>query len=1229
MTAEKVLDMAQRQGLLDSKVIAELRKQVAESKFVVTPEAIAKILVDHGHLTAFQARKLVAAALEEEGTAQTTASPAPVAAAPSKPMVTRQASDSDLGLADEPAPAKPAAAGPPKPLAQPIDLLEELPDAPPPAKPAGPKPPPFKGAPPKPPAAKPPAARPPARPTEELTELEEAAPSSPKPAPPKPAKKRKSPPEPPATLTPLPDLTPLNAPSGLSPIEDLGGGLTPMDPLGVDAMGGGLTPLGQPVGAQVPSARKKQVNPWQNSTYILIVGGAIGVTLVVGGLLLMNMFRGTASELATKADQEYEKGSLGSAIGLYDQFLKTYPDAPEAGKARVRRGMAELRQVSGEGKNARLGLTAAQRILPEIEKEPEFGDVRLELRTVLVDIAHSFATQAQAVKETAKKEELVISTEDALKLVNNAAYIPTSLKGDVQPRINEVLDRLKAARRSIDQDKDLAKALTEIDAAKAKSDAAAAYQIQRNLLKTYPALEGNPQLLEATLAIGAMEQKQIAVQAKELQPTTDDPPPVGARIVLGVHSGEAPALAGHTFVVLVRGSLFGLEGNSGKVAWRRYIGFESEFHPVPISRQTGSDYLVADARKHEVLRLKSNTGKVIWRLALGKPFAAPIVTADRVYVTTTDGQVIEIDVATGKSTRQVTLPQKPTVGVAVDATGGRILQVGEHSSLFALQANSLESTETFYTGHKSGAILIPPLVALDHVFVTESPADDYSLVHVLARAADGKSYARLPESFRVKGRVVVPLQMDRNRVIVVTDLGQVSVLQVDPGNKDKPVRLIGSSDALEKSAVISWFAVDKGRIYLTGRRCTSYEIQAAQQKLGRNWTIAADETFLAPPQIHDNVVVHVRRRVGSLATTVEAADVKDGRPLWTAEIAAPVVAVAGSDTRKQAVAINSRGRVYELTSEAIAAGYADNPVFVPLPGTEMMSLTENIDLGNGTFACLGPASGGQMLLYNNQGEAPRSKQLEIKLTSNDPTAAATLFRGGIVVPLQSGQVKLVNPADGGDLALPFQPALEAGARINWLRPAVLTADGSVLAISDGSKTIYRLTIQPTPQPHLESLGETVVQADLVGSLSVAGDTLYGVSRTSGGDALVSFSGPNLLPGEPQSLEGRITFGPLAAGGLVFVADDKKLLACETGGKVRWTQPLTHGMLSATPIPLEQDFLIITRSGSVYRIAGDSGQEIALVETGEPLTGVTGKIGPRLLVAGSDGVIHAIPIPAKP
>src|SRR5437763_6911890 len=89
---KKVLDLAEQQGLLDVKAIAELRRQVAESKFIVTPEAIAKVLVDHGHLTPFQARKLVSQAVGPE--------PEPPVPAPVQRPVKKEPVE-DLTFADE------------------------------------------------------------------------------------------------------------------------------------------------------------------------------------------------------------------------------------------------------------------------------------------------------------------------------------------------------------------------------------------------------------------------------------------------------------------------------------------------------------------------------------------------------------------------------------------------------------------------------------------------------------------------------------------------------------------------------------------------------------------------------------------------------------------------------------------------------------------------------------------------------------------------------------------------------------------------------------------------------------------------------------------------------------------------------------------------------------------------------------------------------------------------
>src|SRR5690606_28959022 len=58
--ARQFLDLLESQQLLAPDILGELRRQVDESKSRLTSEVIARLLVDNGHLTKFQATKLIA-----------------------------------------------------------------------------------------------------------------------------------------------------------------------------------------------------------------------------------------------------------------------------------------------------------------------------------------------------------------------------------------------------------------------------------------------------------------------------------------------------------------------------------------------------------------------------------------------------------------------------------------------------------------------------------------------------------------------------------------------------------------------------------------------------------------------------------------------------------------------------------------------------------------------------------------------------------------------------------------------------------------------------------------------------------------------------------------------------------------------------------------------------------------------------------------------------------------
>ena len=74
MSASQFIQMLENKGLLDPESILELQKMLEQSKVRVTPEALARILVENGQLTRFQATKLVTE-LKEQQEAQAAGKP--------------------------------------------------------------------------------------------------------------------------------------------------------------------------------------------------------------------------------------------------------------------------------------------------------------------------------------------------------------------------------------------------------------------------------------------------------------------------------------------------------------------------------------------------------------------------------------------------------------------------------------------------------------------------------------------------------------------------------------------------------------------------------------------------------------------------------------------------------------------------------------------------------------------------------------------------------------------------------------------------------------------------------------------------------------------------------------------------------------------------------------------------------------------------------------------------
>jgi outer membrane protein assembly factor BamB len=1078
--ANKLLDRVEEMGLLEDGVLANLRRKVAESRSPVQPDTITKLLLDKGYITPFQAKKLLAAVPGESEAALAERAPAP------RPV------DDDLGLADlddSPAPAGPApkAASKPAPAKPSLDDdlgLASLDDDPPTKAPekavekasAKPAEPPKKAEAPKPSKS--------AKAAPGLTPIDGGAvptltpitpgltPVTPGLTPVSPGLTPVNPGLTPVTpgLTPVtPTLTPVGpgASPGVPVLTPVGGGLTPID-AGLTPIGGGLTPMGgggltpmdmggmgggggvvdpfagnsaamtpAPNAAATTAAaaaafKKKRRRGWDSPLMLLGSGGLVLLLLAFVMLLYIYM-RGNAKDILDAANADYQAQSYTQAIAKYEKFLKNFGKDPNASFVRVRLGLAQLRAVVEGTRELKTALAKAQEIIPTIENEEKFSEARPELAGILPDIALGLSQQAKNLGASPEAKELVGLADQALELVKNPAYIPTSLRASQQQRIDEIERVLGDAKRGIEQEEALVAGLADISAAAAAGQTGDAFERRRSLLKLFPAVEADPRLAQAVQEVAAREQTLVKVEATPTPAATDDHPESSEvrRVLISHRRGEAVAGAeNQVLYFLASGAVYGLEAASGKVLWRRVVGYETRNHPQPVSKDAGADALVVDGARQELVRVEAKTGKAIWRLPLGERFASPVVLGKNALVATETGALVEVDLATGQSTRRIRFPQSLPVEPGPVGVGSHIYQIGSHSHVYALATDSLECKEVFYLGQRAGTVAVPPVAALNHLVIAENAGPDYCLLHVLALDEKGLGLKRPAEQepIRMAGHIVTPLVQVRNRVLAVSSLGEARVIEIDPANAKKPAKVTGSLVKSSSQPFPSYSLFDYAQIWIGADRFVAYDVQASRGQINRKWIKHEQEYFVAPLQQLGKTVFHARRRRGSTGISVTAAKMEDGAQIWRTDLAVPLTLVVGDVEKKQISAISAQGDLFRVAKDSLESGLLDQPVeSAEVEGSATtFTFLEAQPLGAGRQLLVSDTDRASLLVYD-----PSRPGDELLIAKADTGTAAVVampvvFAGAALTPLDNGQVALLRPWHGKTASAAVSTAARAG-----------------------------------------------------------------------------------------------------------------------------------------------------------------------------------------------------------
>lgn len=1220
-SAEKFLDILEEKDLLAGDVLRALRKRVAASVRPVTPDAIARQLVQAGHLTPALAERLLASALAQEG-----------------PAAGAAAEGDDLGLApleeEKKKPAAPAAAEGKKEKEEEEDLgLAPLPEE----KTAKPKPAPA-------PAQQPAKPREPETPAKPREAEKAAKPKvAEKTAKPKVAEKPAKPKEEAAGAKPPSPAPPAAAASLLD--EELGALDAAVAPGALDSLMSASVLDAATASPLAPvAARKKgplaglfgrkarpvrRARGW-DSPLMLVGGGALLLFLIAGGALFLTLRRESGDLLLKPADDDYESGSYTQAITKYKDFLDRFPNHPRASRSRVRRGLAQIRQAVEGGANWPKALETATEVLGEIAAEDDFREAHSELASLLPAIAKGLADDAAKAPDAAT----VALSHETLAMVDK--YVLKSLQNKVV--LDEVRASLAITSRGLAREAELDRAVAAMKAALAEGKTGAAYEVRYALVKQYPDLATSEKLGAMTAEVSKAQQAAVRfVEAEQAAEREEAPSPTTAEVALAACAGaEAPGARGHVVFAAFKGVTYALDAGTGRLLWRRATG-PGAYAPTPVSAAPESDVLVADAARRELLRLEGATGRLRWRHALGRPVEAPPAMAKgRALAATAAGEggtLHLIDLETGAASGRVELPQPVRVAPVVDSRRDAVYLVAEHSNLFVLSLAGGQCKEVVHLGHEPGGITAPPAAVANFLVLAENHKIDRSMLKVLAAEADGQGGFRLVQQDELPGHVDTAPLVSGRRLAVVTDCGAVRVYEISGTNVKQPLAKVAERGAEGPRDLVRFPLLSGAQLWTAGDQLARFDVQTAMGQLTLKAVSDKDagDVFLQAPVLAGDVLVHVRYRPGAPGVLVSAVDVEAGKRVWQARLGVPPAGELAAEASPPGVSVvNAAGDVFKVEAGALkgrtVAGAPAAAIDPAQQGETPRALGHCAVLPGGALVLSAAEGADRWFVFDPK--AGGAKWAAAPLPG--PLSCGPVpFGDGLLAPLAAGWVAWLDPRTGAERTGPFQPALAPGETLRWRLPAVLE-DGKEFVVADGARRLYRVGAKETPKPHLEALAEADLPGNVAAPVAVLGSVVWVVDEAG---RLAAFTLPELERTEVGAVSGRCVWGPARAGSHVVLATDEgRVLLLDGQKKVAADLAFEYGPLAGAPLEWDGGYLLASARGILWHVrpaAEGRWEETGRVDAGLPLASGPAVLEKRVVVAAHDGALYALPLPEKP
>ena len=955
---------------------------------------------------------------------------------------------------------------------------------------------------------------------------------------------------------------------------------------------------------------------WKSRLFLGIAGGlaALGLSCLILWFVIQRM---SADKQFDAAMADYADGVFDRAISRYDRFLEDFPDGELAEKALLWRGMARIRQFAeGTTPNWPNALAASKQCIDEAGDSDFFRAKGAEVADLVALTAQGLATRARDNVDSDRLADAL----NTLELLDDAFPI------DQRPmqQIDKVRSLIAQARYAIEREAVLNATLAKMQVALDAKEPIDVYREHRRLYFRYPGLFGDRQCQSLRSKARELEREAVTYEAiEESKPAKEISEPAPARTVVWRRAAADDASSGRVAAVQVADTLYAIDTGSGKVLWRRPIGFEPSFDAF--SPPGDESLLLAHASADNSLVLfESATGKLLWRRPMQAALPSwrhpPLIQRGRIYLIVANeadpgsGKLSVFRMTNGRPIGEYRFPQPIAASPVFDRKRQSLLLLAETASLYSLDLADERCERVVPIDHDPGTILSRPFMAGRFFFLVRSGglARSELQCHVVS-ASDGDFKLRQMEFF--DGWIRHAPFLRGVRLFITTDSGHMSVFDLGAESDAKPMTLAARTSEVFELGSVQPFPVgtDAHEFWAVGEQVELFGFEANSGALTRRWrTPTGGTTIQAPWLERDRLIVAARDKTGRVAVT--AIDTRSHQEQWRTELGNVPDAVQPAKSGAEAeLAVVAKRRTKLLSIDDLSN---DQVVENPLPnrakgngsapGSRSVFATVN-DWTDGVLQWAG--KGSRRLLYL----APDGSKRQILL----PTAMASRpepFGPGCLVPAVDGLVYWIDPATGRELAEPYVGPYEEG------RPIV---PGPVTALDDRSivlaaeRNVIWLELVEQPYPHFVESARIELRSASTSYLAKMRDRILMVD----GDRLLTLDPITLEELDEWTLGAPVSRPPVAAGSSVlFVNDLGELINVAGEGAdvdIRWRLGLEGTPLGA-PAPLQDRFWIAFADGRVVSRSLEDGAVLDQASFGRALIDGPWTVGDRLVALAADG-----------